>query len=89
MALVYGSGTGPVQEQNFVDPSGPAVYTVRVNNQTNLPSLPDRELTISLDPATNQFGAIVEINGVSLNNDNFTGTFGAFDPTDLTHHARL
>jgi len=52
MVLVYGSGTGPVQEQNFVDPSGPAVYTVRVNNQTNLPSLPDRELTISLDPVS-------------------------------------
>jgi len=84
MALVYGTGTSSVQEQNFVDPSGPAVYTLRVDNQTNLPSLPTRELTISLDPSTNQFGAIVKVNNVSLNNGNLTLPFDAFDPTDLT-----
>ena len=76
-------GTTTKAERNYVAPDEAAVFEVIIENQSPIPSEPTRGVVVSMDPGSNRNGAIVTLNGVSLNNTNYQDTLEAFTPEVL------
>ena len=70
LAIEIGGGTTDNILLQNVDPDEAALIQMVAANLTPLASQPARDLTISLDPSTNVNGAVLTMNGTSLNNGN-------------------
>lgn len=77
------NATSPTKELNFIPADESGLFYLLVENGTNIPSQPDRDLTISLDPSSNENGAIVVLNGVNLSNTDYQTTLPAKSPDTI------
>jgi len=76
-------GTSQTKELFNVPADEAATFYVIVENQSPIASQPDRELEVYLESGSNDNGAIVTINGVSLNNSTYIDSFSVGEPDTL------
>ncbi|MFT4535889.1 MAG: hypothetical protein ACI9P5_003259 [Saprospiraceae bacterium] len=76
-------GTSQTKSLFNVPEDEPAEYYVIVENQSPVSSQPDRELEVYLESGSNDNGAVVKINGVSLNNGTYIDSFSVGEPDTL------
>ncbi|MDF1695739.1 MAG: hypothetical protein P1U56_07915 [Saprospiraceae bacterium] len=76
-------GTSQTKEYFNVPPEEAATFYVIVENQSPIASEPSRELEVYLESGSNDNGAIITINGVSLNNSTYIDSFDVGAPDTL------
>ena len=76
-------GTSQSKELFNVPAEEAATFYVIVENQSPIASQPKRELEVYLESGSNDNGAIVTINGVSLNNSTYIDSFDVGEPDTL------
>jgi len=76
-------GSAPSHSLFNVPAEDAATFVIRAENQSPIASAPDRELKLFLESSSNPNGAIVKLNGVSLNNAEYVDSFSVGDPQDL------
>ncbi len=81
--IVTGAG-GPTHSLFNVPADEAATFIIRADNQSPIASEPTRELKLFLESSSNPNGAIVKLNGVSLNNAEYVDSFAVGDFQDLT-----
>ena len=76
-------GTSQTKSLFNVPAEEAATFYVIVENQSPIASQPTRELEVYLESGSNDNGAVITINGVSLNNSTYIDSFSVGEPDTL------